>query len=477
MAVSKFLAIDLGASSGRVIVGILENGKISLEEVHRFPNGQVHLFNSSYWNVFSLFEEIKKGLALASEKGHSDIESIGIDTWGVDFGLIGKNGQLLEMPHTYRDLRTDGITEKVFEKISNDEVYGITGIQLMQINSLYQLYSLKLHNQPLLDLCDKLLFMPDIFSYFLTGEKKSEYTIASTSQMLNTKTKTFDEKIFSTLGLSQSICAPIVMPGTVIGKLLPEIAKETGLKEIDVVAVGCHDTASAVAAVPAVGNNWAYLSSGTWSLIGIETEEPVIDLSLQNSFTNEGGVGGKIRFLNNTMGLWFIQEIKKSWERNGENLSFDEITKSASLAKEFVAVIDPDDKLFMNPPDMVEAIKEFCLKTNQDKPQTKGEFARVVLESLALKYKTILEKIEKLSNKKIEKLHIVGGGTQNELLNQLTANATGKQVAAGPIEATALGNIMVQAIAKGKIESLQKGREIIAKSFPVKIFEPRISNK
>ena len=384
MAISKYLAIDLGAESGRAIVGIFDGQKIKLEEVHRFPNKQVKIFAGSYWNVFSLFEEIKKGLSLAVEKGHGDIESIGIDTWGVDFGLLDKEGKLLEMPHTYRDNRTDGMPEKVYEKISSDEIYGITGIQLMQINSIYQLYSLKLSNEELLNSCDKILFMPDLFNYLLTGEMKSEYTIASTSQMLNPKTRAFDERIFSELGVSINITAPIIEPGTVIGKLLPEIAKETGLNNVDVIAVGCHDTASAVAAVPAEGNDWAYLSSGTWSLIGIETEKPVIDLSLKNNFTNEGGVGGKTRFLHNTMGLWFIQELKKNWNRKEETLTYEEITKLASEAEEFVAVIEPDDKLFLNPKDMVEAIEKYCEKTKQGIPKTKGEFARVVLESLEI---------------------------------------------------------------------------------------------
>lgn len=472
MAVSKYLAIDLGAESGRVIVGIFDGQQIRLEEVHRFPNKQVKIFNGNYWNVLSLFEEIKKGLLLAVEKGYGDIESIGIDTWGVDFGLIDKNGQLLGMPHTYRDSRTDGIPEKVYEKISSDEIYGITGIQLMQINSLYQLYSLKLFNKELLNNCSKILFMPDLFNYLLTGVMKSEYTIASTSQMVNSKTRSFDEKIFSELGIPKNITAPIVEPGTVIGKLLPEIAKEVGLNEVDVIAVGCHDTASAVAAVPAEGKDWAYLSSGTWSLIGIETDEPVIELSLKNNFTNEGGVGGKTRFLHNTMGLWFIQALRKSWGGKGDTLTYEEITELASVAKEFAAVIEPDDKLFLNPEDMVEAIEKYCEQTNQDKPKTKGEFARVVLESLALKYKMILEKIENVSNKKIEKLHIVGGGSQNELLNQLTANAAKKKVLAGPVEATALGNVIVQAIAKNKIESLNKAREIVSNSFPLKTYTP-----
>ena len=312
------------------------------------------------------------------------------------------------MPHTYRDPRTNGIPEKVFEIISSDEIYELTAIQTMQINSLYQLYSIKLCNESLLKETETLLFMPDLFNYFLTGEKKSEYTIASTSQLMNVNNKFFDKKIFSALGLPLNIMAPIVMPGTVMGKLLPEIASEIGIKEIDVVAVGSHDTASAVAAVPAKDGDWAYLSSGTWSLIGIEINKPIIDASVKNEFTNEGGVGGNFRYLHNTIGMWIIQELKRGWNSDGEILNFNDIIDLASTASGDLPSINFDDKIFLNPPDMVEAIKNYCIRTEQKCPKKKGEFARVVFESLASKYRIVLEKIENLSNKKIEKLHIVG---------------------------------------------------------------------
>ncbi len=477
MAVSKFLAVDLGAESGRVIVGILENERISVEEIHRFPNQQIHKDNSSYWDVPFLFKEIKKGMSEAVKMGHGDIESMGLDTWGVDFGLIGKSGELLEMPHSYRDNRTNGVPEKVFKIISSDEIYRRTGIQIMQINSLYQLYSVKLGMESLLNECDKLLFIPDLFNYFLTGEKKCEYTIASTSQMLNAETKTFDEFIFSRLKLPINIVAPIIKPGTIVGKLRPEISHETMLKPIDIAAVGCHDTASAVAAVPASGDDWAFLSSGTWSLLGIETDEPIIELSLKNNFTNEGGINNKIRFISVTTGLWFLQGIKKSWERNGKQYNYEKIIQMAVSAEEFICNINPDDPAFINPADMVGAIKDYCARTNQVFPKTKGELVRSILESLAFRYKTILDKIEKVSRRKINKLHIVGGGSQNELLNRLTADATGKEVVAGPVEATALGNIIVQAISRGKIESLEKAREIISSSFTLKYYKPENHEK
>jgi rhamnulokinase len=472
MSISKFLAVDLGAESGRVIVGILKDKKFYIEELHRFPNKQINKGESIFWDVPNLFNEIKTGLSKAVKKGHRDIESIGIDTWGVDFGLIGKNDQLLEMPHTYRDCRTEGMPEKVFEKISPADIYNRTGIQFMPINSLYQLYSFKFSNEPILNGSVKFLFMPDLFNFFLTGEKKSEYTIASTSQFLNAKTKEFDLEIFSALGLPYNILAPIIKPGTVVGKLLPDVAAETGLNIIDVIAVGCHDTASAIAAIPCRGDDWAYLSSGTWSLLGIENDEPLINFKYKN-FTNEGGVNGKIRFLQNISGLWFLQEIKKCWEKTGEYYSYEEISNLAEKSESFVSIIDPDDHLFVNPPDMIEAINKYCIKTKQRIPKIAGEYSRCILESLALKYKTVMKKIEEISKKKINKLHIVGGGSQNELLNQLAADATGKQVIAGPVEATALGNIMVQAIAKGKIESYEKGREIVSASFPLKLYEPK----
>lgn len=476
MSFSKFLAFDLGAESGRAIIGLIEGEKISLEEVHRFPNRQIHNESGNYWNLRYLFDEIKRGLSLAVSKGYGNIESIGIDTWGVDFGMLGRDGKLLEMPHTYRDDRTNGMPEKVFEKISPEEIYNRTGIQFMQINSIYQLYSVKLTNKSMLERCDKILFMPDLFNYLLTGEKKSEYTISSTSQLLNARTKTFDEKIFSDLDFPLEIMAPVVLPGTVIGKLLPEISKETGLGEVEIVAVGCHDTASAVAAVPAKGNNWVYLSSGTWSLLGLENDEPLIDFRFKD-FTNEGGVNGKIRFLQNISGLWILQEIKRSWEKNGEFCSYEEITDMAANSEAFVSIIDPDDDLFISPPDMIEAINQYCIKTDQRIPRTKGEYARSILESLALKYKFVLKEIKKVSKRKINMLHIVGGGSRNEILNQLTADAAGIQVIAGPVEATALGNIIVQAIAKGKIESYEKAREMISSSFPLKLYKPQNHKK
>lgn len=478
MSTSKFLAFDFGAESGRAIVGILDNDKISFEEVHRFPNRQTKILGHLHWDVLALLDDIKKGMTLAVQKGHGDVESIGIDTWGVDFGFVGEDNDLLGNPYCYRDSRTDSAMEKVFEKIPRAEVYAQTGIQFMQFNSVYQFYAAKLSNEKLFSVVDKFLFMPDLFNFLLTGQKKIEYTIASTSQMMNARTKSFDQKIFSALGLPMNIMAPIIMPGERVGKLLPEISEEVGLKSIDVIAVGCHDTASAVAAVPAQGKNWAYLSSGTWSLLGIESNEPIInETTLKNNFTNEGGVYNTIRFLKNVMGLWLLQQTRKSFQKKGEEYSYDELAKLAMNCEPFKYIIDPDDSSFLNPPDMVEAINNFCKRTNQQTPKNIGEYARCILEGLALKYKAVIENINEMTNSKIERLYVVGGGSQNELLNQFTADACGIPVIAGPVEATALGNILVQAIAKGKIESLDKTREIIANSFPVKTYQPQNSSK
>jgi len=471
MASSKYLAFDYGAESGRAIVGILEENKITIEEIHRFRNKQIQIFHNNYWNIFNLVEELKKGIKIAVKKGHNDIESLGVDTWGVDFGILDKDGKLLELPHSYRDPRTEGMPAKVFKIVPPDEIYARTGIQFMQINSLYQFYAIKKMKEHKLRRGKKLLFMPDLINYFLTGAMNSEYTIASTSQFLNVFEKQFDRELLSKLNLPHEILAPIIKPGHIIGKMHKEIAAETGI-DADVIAVGCHDTASAVAAVPAEGENWAYLSSGTWSLIGIENDKPIINQQFQNDFTNEGGVGDKIRFLRNTMGMWLIQRLKKTWEKDGNTYDYPVIAKMASEAEPFKCFVNPDSKLFSNPADMEKAVDEFCAKTGQKKPESKGEYARAIYESLALKYKLILQMIENASGRKIEKLHIVGGGAQNELLNRLTADAAGIPVLAGPVEATALGNILVQAIAKKKVKSIEHAREIVKNSFEIKTYMP-----
>ncbi|MBN1998637.1 rhamnulokinase [candidate division KSB1 bacterium] len=470
---SKYLAVDLGASSGRAMLATLNN-KLYLEEIYRFSNHPVQMLGHIYWDILYLFNEMKNGMRKTAAAGASKLESIGVDTWGVDFGLVGRNDVLLGNPYAYRDARTEGMMEKVFKMMPQKQLYGLTGIQFMQFNSVFQLYCMVRESHPVLARAERLLFMPDLLNFMLTGEKVSEYTIASTSQLLNAEKRQWEAEIFAKLSLPVDIMSPIVKPGTLIGPLLPELLRETGLVGTDVVAPACHDTACAVAAVPASGSSWAYLSSGTWSLMGIESREPIInELSLKNNFTNEGGVDNSIRFLRNIMGLWLLQGCIKSWQNEGHTLSYEKILSDAKKAQPFKCIINPDDALFMNPPDMPAAIQQYCKEQRQPTPQDTGEIVRCILESLALRYRAVIEKINEMLSKPIKKLHIVGGGCQNKLLNQFAANATGLEVIAGPVEATAIGNILVQALAKKNIANLAEGREIVKNSFPLARYQPQ----
>ncbi len=445
MATAKYLAFDLGASSGRAIVGIYENENLTLHETHRFTNRMVYLNGHFFWDILQLFDEIKTGLAKTVQAGHKDVRSIGVDTWGVDFGLVGRNGVLLGNPYAYRDMDTDEMMQNVFEILPRDELYQKTGIQFMPFNTIFQLYRLVQENNPLLDVAEKLLFTPDLLNYFLTGEMVSEYTIASTSQLLDPWKKTWQTDIFERLGLPINIMAEIVEPGTKVGTLRKDIAESTGLPQVDVVAPACHDTASAVAAVPAKGARWAYLSSGTWSLIGVESPQPIVnEQALLNNFTNEGGVNNKIRFLKNVAGLWLVQRCKSDWAQQGKDFSFAELTTLAEQAGPSDCFIDPDDPRFTNPPNMPKAIAEYCRETGQPEPKTEGQFIRCALESLAQKYKNVLDNMNVILPHSIERLHIVGGGSKNELLNRLTQEITGIEVITGPAEATAMGNLWVQ---------------------------------
>lgn len=467
----NFAAFDLGAESGRAMVGTFKNDKLSLQELHRFPNKQINIDGHFHWDVPYLFNEIKTGLAKISKAGLG-VLGIGIDTWGVDFGLLDAQDKLIENPFTYRDPRTNGVMEKVFQKISKRDLYERTGIQFSQINSIYQLYSMLGSN--VLEKAHKLLFMPDLFNFMLTGEKFSEYTIASTSQMLNAKKRTWDMELLDILGLPKEIMATIIKPGEIIGELTYEVRQMIDMIYVDVIAVGAHDTASAVAAVPMHGDNTAYLSSGTWSLLGIESPEPLItDKSFEYSFTNEGGVNNDYRFLKNVTGLWLLQQARKQWSKQGTTYEYAELTQMAEKAEPFYAIINPDDLSFLNPPDMLKAIADFCSKTGQQIPQSPAQFTRIILESLALKYRFIVEKINEITGNQIEVLHIVGGGSLNSLLNQFTADALNIPVIAGPVEATALGNILVQLIAKGAINNLDEGRRLVKESFEQKEFMPK----
>jgi rhamnulokinase len=474
----KYAAIDLGAESGRVLTGLFDGKKLQLEEAHRFPNTPVRAGTLSgsalHWDVLRLWNDIQEGLSKA-RAAHGELNGIGVDTWGVDFGLLDVEGQLLGNPVHYRDARNDGMMEKAFETVPRAELFRRTGLQFMPFNSLYQLLALKTAGSPQLEIAKSLLFMPDLLNYWLTGTRAAEYTIASTSQMLDAHKRSWDEGLLSKLGLPSKILPNIIAPGTVIGSLRDEVAAATGLdKSTRVIAPGCHDTASAVAAVPFERANGAYLSSGTWSLMGIELEEPLInDRVAELNFTNEGGVGGKIRFLKNIAGLWLVQECRRTWLREGHEYSYAELTELASQAQGFGAVIEPDDAAFTAPRSMPKAIEDYCGKTGQQTPATGGEFVRTCLESLALKYRWTLEKLEELRGERLEVLHIVGGGTQNKLLSQLTADAIGRPVVAGPVEATAAGNILTQAMARGELNGLDQVRAVVRDSFTVETYEPR----
>lgn len=469
----NLLAFDLGASNGRTILGKYNGTKLELEEVHKFPNGAINIQGSLYWNTLGLFEEIKTGLRKAIQATDNNLACLAIDTWGVDYGLLDKEDNLLTNPYHYRDSRTDGLLDEIFAQVSAETIYQLTGIQFMQINTLVQLYADLLYRPWILENAKSLLFMPDLLNFFLTGKKFNEYTNSSTSQLFNPTTTAWADELFTKLNLPREIMQPLIFPGEIIGELTDDLKVEFGIDySLPVVAVGSHDTASAVAATPLLTENSIYISSGTWSLLGMELTEPVItEASRRANFTNECGVGKTIRFLKNISGLWLIQECKRSWDRQGLNLSYDQISEAATNTS-FASRIDPDDPSFLNPADMPTAIKEFCKRTNQAIPETYGEIARCVYESLASSYKRTLDMLEVMIDTTVDTIHMVGGGIQAEILCQFTANSTGKKVVTGPIEATAMGNMLVQLMAMGEISSLAEGREIIKRSVTLKEYLP-----
>ncbi|PXV64724.1 rhamnulokinase [Dysgonomonas alginatilytica] len=473
-----YLALDLGAGSGRAIVGTIVDGRICLDEIHRFENKPVQLGNTLHWNFLSLFENIKQGIFLAVKKGYN-LKGIAVDTWGVDFGLIDKAGHLVSNPVTYRDHRTLGMAKEATQNISKEYLYESTGIQQMEINTIFQLYSLHSKGDPSLCSADKLLFTPDLINYFLTGVAANEYTIASTSQLLNAKTRQWDEYIFRQLELPFSVMEEIIKPGEIIGSLSKTIVEETGAIHTKVFAVGSHDTASAIGAIPAEGGNWAFLSSGTWSLLGLLTDEPILTSeAMLNDFTNEGGVNGKILFMRNITGLWLLQQLIAEWEKKDEKkYSYEYLLSEAIQAKAFQSIVNPDDVKFSNPSSMSAAIESYCASTNQVRPVSKGEFVRCVMESLALKYYFVVKKLKECSGRKIEQLYVVGGGSQNDLLNQYTADALNVIVSTGMTESTAIGNIMQQAIADETVKDWNEGHEIIKNSFILKSYYPKDNQK
>ena len=472
------LGIDLGASSGRAMLGTLEGKKLTIREIHRFLNEPVTLCGRFVWDMPRLFHEIKQALLKLSRSGET-VDAIGIDTWGVDFGLLDKNGHLLSLPVHYRDARTNGIPEKVRAIIPDEELFARTGIAFNSFNTLYQLYAMKEEGDPALESAQDLLFLPDLLAYFLTGKKGTEYTIASTSQLLNPFTRDWDRELMEKLGIPAHIFGEVKLPGTVRGTLLPEIAKECGVAEIPVIAIGGHDTASAVAAVPAQEKDFAYISSGTWSLLGAEVQKPLCTEGVMKAnYTNEGGVDGSIRLLKNIMGLWIIQECKREWDRRGSETSFGELVELSMQAPAFKAILDVDDPCFLAPGDMPARIQAYCAKSGQPVPEGKGEISRVIYESLALKYRWAIERLEEdMLKKPIEALHIVGGGSKNALLNRFTAEAIKRPVIAGPDEGTIIGNLLVQAQALGAISGIRELREVVENSFPTKTFLPETDGK
>jgi rhamnulokinase len=468
---SRYAAVDLGAESGRVVVGTLGGDRLSLEEVHRFPNAPVRLRGTLHWDALRLWGDVEAGLRRAGAAG--DVASVAVDTWGVDFGLLDARGRLLANPVHYRDSRTEGVPERVFEIVPRAEVYATTGIQVMPINTLYQLASMALDHDPLLEQADRLLPMASLMTSFLSGARSAEYTSATTTQCLDARARDWARPMLERLAIPTAILPEVVDPGTELGPLLPELRAGAGLGRTSVVLVGSHDTASAVAGTPLASPRTAYLSSGTWSLLGLEVPAPVITAaSSAANLTNEGGVGGTVRLLRNVTGLWLVQESRRALWPAGDAPSYAELTAMAEAAPAFTAFVDPDDERFLRPGDLPARVREACAETGQPAPGDPGTLVRVLLESLALRYAVVLDQLAAASGVAPDGVHVVGGGSNNTLLNRLTAGATGLPVRAGPAEATAVGNLLVQAVAAGRLASIAEGRELVARSFPITAYEP-----
>ena len=478
-ATRKLLAVDLGAESGRAILGAFDGRRIALSEVHRFPNTPVPLPDGLHWDALNLWSEIRKALGLALQSTGGELAGIGLDTWGVDFGLLDKHGVLLGNPYHYRDARTDGMMEAVFNRVQRADVFAQTGIQFMQLNTLYQLFAMVTRSEPTLAAAETFLTMPDLLNYWLTGRKVCEFTNATTTQCFDTRRMTWARPLLQRLGIPDRIFPEVVLPGTVLGSLRGQVAEEVGAKgTLPVIAPACHDTGSAVAAVPASGEDFVWISSGTWSIMGVNAREPVInEQTLACEMTNEGGVDRTFRLSKNIMGLWPVQESRRTWAREGHSYSYDELTRMAAEAEPLRSLINPDHDDFLKPGDMPARVRAYCQRTGQPVPETPGQVVRACLEGVALKYRWVLERLERLQGspsapRRLDTIHIVGGGTKNKLLSQLTADATQRQVITGPVEATATGNLLVQALALGEISSLEEAREVVRSSFDVQVFEP-----
>lgn len=472
----RVLAFDFGASSGRAIIGCFDGDKITLEEVHRFSNDPVSVGGTVYWDVLRLFYEIKQGIIKAKIAGGFD--SIGIDTWGVDFGLIDSEGKLMENPVHYRDARTVGLVDEAFKTMPKEKLYGITGIQFMELNTLFQLISLKKYRPWMLERADKMLFMPDLFGYMLTSKMCAEYSIASTSQLIDLDKRTWSKEILDAFGIKESVFAPLVQPGTVLGELSKEICEECGVDPVPVISVCGHDTQSAITSVPCEDGDFAFLSSGTWSLFGTELDKPIVnETSMNINITNEGGFDGSTGFLKNIIGLWLIQESRRQWKREGKEYSYADLEKLALAAEPFKCFIDPDAPEFVPHGNIPERVREFCRKTGQYVPETVGEIMRCIYESLAMKYRLTFEKLRECTERDYPVIHVIGGGTKDGLLCQMTANSCDRTVKAGPIEATVMGNVAVQLMSDGSVKNIGQARKIVADSSELKTFEPKDTDK
>ena len=468
----NFLAFDCGATSGRAVLATFHEGSFEMKEVYRFPSGIIELGGKYYWDIVAIYEHFCKCLSELGRQG-VEIESIGIDTWGVDFGFVAKDGSLLGNPRAYRDPYTEGVPEEVFRIIPREELYAATGIQILNFNSIFQLYAQTRENFAPLQYADSILFIPDLLSYMLTGNKVCEYTDASTSGMMNQTTRQFEKSLLERLGVRTDVLLPIVQPGTVVGTLRKSIAERCGLPEIPVIAVAGHDTASAIAAVPAEDEKFAYLSSGTWSLMGIETPAPIInEESTRLNFTNEGGIDGTTRFLKNITGMWILEQCRKVWEPDGKKYSYAEIEAMARSEKDFSSLINPDDPRFAAPANMVEAIDSYLQETGQRVPENMAQYISCIYHSLANRYKEVVDMLQQFAPFRIEKLHVIGGGSANDTMSQWTADALGIPVVAGPTEATAIGNVMLQARTAGLVKDRWEMRRLIGKAFAVKTFYP-----
>ena len=468
-----YLAVDLGAESGRVIAARVGSGGITLKERHRFGNEPVRVGSTLYWDILGLWRGIKTGIADAMKDG-GRIEGIGVDTWGVDFGLLDHDGNLMGNPVHYRDARTEGVPERFFHRMSREHVYNIAGIQTMPINTLFQLTWMAEHRAKLLEQAKCMLYIPDLLNYWLCGYIGHEYTIASTSQMLDARSRHYAAEILSAIPLRSTLMPAITMPGSVLGPLQPGAVDCSIAGDVPVIAVGSHDTASAVVGVPGRGDDWLFISSGTWSLLGSEIDEPVLTpRAAQLNLTNEGGVGGKIRLIKNIPGMWLLQECRRAWAADGNHYDYASLVQMATDAPAHLAMIDPDHPPFAQPGGMPQKIADYCRRTGQPIPDSPGAMTRVILESLAAAYARVAAMISEVTGKTFSRLHIVGGGSQNDLLNAFTADATGMTVLAGPVEATAIGNVLTQAIAAGQLASISEGRELVARTSNIREFRPR----